>query len=68
MLSECGSFQYGTNIFSVTEKEHFYILTLSNTINHLSSSILVKKDKDDNIKKHEGTKNIKETSKKILDQ
>lgn len=68
VLSECGSFQYGTNIFSVTEKEQFYILTLSNSINHLSSSILVKKDKDDNIKKHEGAKNIKETSKKILDK
>lgn len=49
-------------------KEHFYILTLSNTINHLSSSILVKKDKDDNIKKYEDSKNIKETSKKILEK
>lgn len=55
-------------MFSVTEKEHFYILTLSNTINHLSSSILVKKDKDDNIKKYEDSKNIKETSKKILEK
>ena len=64
VLSECEPFQYGTNMFSVTEKEHFYILTLSNTINHLSSSILVKKDKDDNIKKYEDSKNIKETSKK----
>lgn len=68
VLSECEPFQYGTNMFSVTEKEHFYILTLSNTINHLSSSILVKKDKDDNIEKYEDSKNIKETSKKILDK
>ena len=68
VLSECEPFQYGTNMFSVTEKEHFYILTLSNTINHLSSSILVKKDKDDNIKKYEDSKNIKETSKKILEK
>lgn len=60
--------KYGTNMFSVTEKEHFYILTLSNTINHLSSSILVKKDKDDNIEKYEDSKNIKETSKKILEK
>ena len=64
VLSECEPFQYGTNMFSVTEKEHFYILTLSNTINHLSSSILVKKDKDDNIEKYEDSKNVKETSKK----
>ena len=55
-------------MFSVTEKEHFYILTLSNTINHLSSSILVKKDKDDNIEKYEDSKNVKETSKKILEK
>lgn len=68
VLSECEPFQYGTNMFSVTEKSHFYILTLSNTINHLSSSILVKKDKDDNIEKYEDSKNIKETSKKILDK
>lgn len=68
VLSECEPFQYGTNMFSVTEKEHFYILTLSNTINHLSSSILVKKDKDDNIEKYEDSKNVKETSKKILEK
>lgn len=68
VLSECGSFQYGTNMFSVTEKEDFYILTLSNVMNHLSSSILVKKDKDDNAKKYEDSKNIKETSNKILEK
>lgn len=68
VLSQCGSFQYGTNMFSVTEKEDFYILTLSNVMNHLSSSILVKKDKDDNAKKYEDSKNIKETSNKILEK
>lgn len=55
-------------MFSVTEKEDFYILTLSNVMNHLSSSILVKKDKDDNAKKYEDSKNIKETSNKILEK
>lgn len=64
VLSECEPFQYGTNMFSVTEKEHFYILTLSNTINHLSSSILVKKDKDDNIEKYEDSKMLRKLLKK----
>lgn len=69
VLSGCESFQYGTNIFSVTGKEDFYILTLSNVINHLSSSIIVKKDKDNNnAKKYEDFKNIKDTSKKILEK
>ena len=64
VLSECEPFQYGTNMFSVIEKEHFYILTLSNTINHLSSSILVKKDKDDNIEKYEDSKMLRKLLKK----
>lgn len=65
MLSEVEPFQYGTNMFTVTEKEDFYILTLSNVINHLSSSILVKKDKD---KKYEDSKNVKESYNKILEK